>query len=509
MTGFTSNIDLAKQYYADLNFDTIPLLLGSKQAEVANWQNQSSFSLWQGVNADCNLAIRCGGKAKLAVIDCDEKEKPGTFDNVQRYLEGLGYLPSDYTVVQTASVIGKHIYITLTESFDGSFTNLSPEFGAGEFRYGKGAYVVAPPSVVVNPYSLISGDFRHLPKLKTNEIEGIANLVEKKERIENGPISRFGWRLLRGDVNSIKRYRSRSEADQALLSSLVNTGFEFDDIFRLFKSNPTSGKFHELQSRNPRNAATYLRTSFYKAKQWTSTNISNGRKRAYQARHWANTNRWSGRTGVTDNAVFLAHVEIAERCGKLSYGASCRELAELANTSHMTAAKATKRLRAQGFLQLEVKAVATYSNIYRLTKYSVGSSSVISSESKAVFTHDVFCYHGLGKSGAVIWAALKEASMTVKELIEITGKTRPTIKKRLDIMQNGIVDFRTGAIIAMVTEREGRWHAMEEIDLDYIAELLNVCGVGDERKRRHDVQREMRGLGLELLGRDMHKRVMI
>ena len=157
MTGFAANTDSARHYYAELGFDTIPLPPNSKQAVIGAWQSRSSNDMWSTTPRDFNVGIRCGGRANLAVIDCDEKEQLGTFENAQAMLTGFGYLPNEYPVVQTDSGIGRHIYITMAEPIQGNYNHLSPEMGAGEFRFGTGAYVVAPPSIVDNPYELIAG----------------------------------------------------------------------------------------------------------------------------------------------------------------------------------------------------------------------------------------------------------------------------------------------------------------------------------------------------------------
>ena len=42
--------------------------------------------MWNDVLKDFNIGIRCGGKKKLAVIDCDEKKKAGTIENARNWL---------------------------------------------------------------------------------------------------------------------------------------------------------------------------------------------------------------------------------------------------------------------------------------------------------------------------------------------------------------------------------------------------------------------------------------
>ena len=190
MTGFVPSITAAPQYYADLGIDTLPLPPGSKQAGVRAWQNRSPLELWQSAPKDSNIAIRCGGHANLAVIDCDDKEIRGTYKNVSRYLAGLGLSEGNYPTVRTASGNGKHIYLKLKETPQGNYKHLSGNFGAGEFRYGSGAYVLAPPSIVNQQYELLHGDFSSLPVINVKDLLPIikGNILGNKIDKENKKI---------------------------------------------------------------------------------------------------------------------------------------------------------------------------------------------------------------------------------------------------------------------------------------------------------------------------------
>ena len=90
MADFVTDLITAKQYYAEIRFDTLPLMPGTKQASVKTWQGRPSFELWCNSESEYNIGIRCGGKSQIAVIDCDDKERPGTAENTFSYLFGLG-----------------------------------------------------------------------------------------------------------------------------------------------------------------------------------------------------------------------------------------------------------------------------------------------------------------------------------------------------------------------------------------------------------------------------------
>ena len=152
----------ALEEYTLLGFDTIPLKPDSKMPRCNAWQSRNPHRMWRDVSGAVNIGIRGGGESKVAILDCDEKSQPGTYENAKRWLESIGY--SDYPVVQTASGIGRHIYVNFAGGLEGNYCNFTSDFGAGEFRFGPGAFVVAPPSIVdCTSYSLLQGDYQQLP----------------------------------------------------------------------------------------------------------------------------------------------------------------------------------------------------------------------------------------------------------------------------------------------------------------------------------------------------------
>jgi hypothetical protein len=132
--------------YLTLGYSPIPLDPRSKDASIHGWQRRKLDRLWRDAKPDSNLGLRGGGDVRAAFLDCDEKNQLGTFDHAVTWLAGLGV--TDYPIIQTASGIGRQIYVTFSGGLPGEYRKLKSEFGAGEFRYGQGAYVCAPPSVV-------------------------------------------------------------------------------------------------------------------------------------------------------------------------------------------------------------------------------------------------------------------------------------------------------------------------------------------------------------------------
>jgi hypothetical protein len=158
--------------YTELGFDAIPLIPGEKNPLPAGWQRRAIHRLRQDVPTGVNIGLRGGGPVQAAFIDCDDKTRPGTFGTAQSWLAGLVYMPGDYLVVMSASGVGRHIYATFAGGLPGSVRTLAKDFGAGEFRYGPGGFVAAPPSVVSRggQYQLIAGDFRQMPRLNLKDV---------------------------------------------------------------------------------------------------------------------------------------------------------------------------------------------------------------------------------------------------------------------------------------------------------------------------------------------------
>jgi hypothetical protein len=495
--------------YSELDFDTLPLIAGSKKPYVRAWQSCLSYRLWQSVPQDANIGIRGGGLANVAFIDCDEKEHPGTFETVTAWLAGLGYRGDNYPVVQTASCKGRHVYVTFSGGLSGDWRVLSHEIGAGEFRFGPGSYVVAPPSIIKDggAYTLLSGDFSTLPRLA---LDDILPIIQNKEIVtECKPtISRRASAMLRGEHN--KMFQSRSHFDESLIATLINSGHAFENVLELFENNPTSGKYQEIKKAKGNKAALhYLSKSYSEARQWTQAHESKARQIAQSAIIWAESNPWPGRTGAVDQLVYLAHARIAYKAGRLTYAAACRDLAELAGIGKTTATRSTWRLNNLGLIISDRKAVADLANVYQLGQLDVmGHSPSTPNVRKCptMLNHDVFRHRGLGKSAGEVYVVLREHSATADELAGITGRHIETIKRVLDRMAK-LSDPLTGEYLPMVASDDpqgksgGKTYHSLPVDLDRIAHLIGTAGMGERQRKEHVRERQLHAFSL-LKGRE-------
>jgi len=444
------------------------LIGGGKLPYARAWQKRLPVRLWQNVPQDANIGIRSGGLAGVAFIDCDN---PKAFETVTNHLAGLGYCGDSYPVVRTPKKDGRHIYITLTGVLSGEARDLSKEVGDGEFRYGAGAFVVAPPSVITEgSYQLISGDFQIRPTLEVKDILPI--LGNRETTIESKPtLSRKALALLHG--RGIDNYPSRSEAEQSLLASMANVNLTFGDVLDYFNRYPCAGKYADLKAKNAKNAERWLSKSYTEAMQWTKTHESKARQLAKSAIEWAEAKAWQGRTGAIDQLIYLAHANISYKAGRLIYTADCRTLAEQAGISHTAATNSTWRLCKSGLLIPDKKAVADNANNYQLGNLDKPLHSLSTSivrKCKGLSNHDVFRYGGLGKSAGQIWAALQDNPASIDELAEITGRHTKTIARAIDRMSK-LVDPLTGEYLPMVASDDGEIFHSLPVDLDRIAHV--------------------------------------
>lgn len=491
MGGF---VDTARAMYDELGFDTLPVIGGGKKPIARAWQSRLPYRLWQNAPQSANIGIRGGGLASVAFIDCDEAQ---TFENVTNWLAGLGIRGDSYPVVQTASGEGRHVYITLAGVLSGDARDLSNEIGGGEFRYGAGAFVVAPPSAINDggKYSLISGEFSIRPTL---EVKDVLPILGNRETVtERKPtLSRKAIALLHG--RNIENYSSRSEAEQSLIASMVNAGFSFVEVLDLFNRHPGAGKYAELKSRNARNAERWLLKSYNEAAQWAKTHESKARRVAKSAIVWAESRAWQGRTGAVDQLIYLAHANIAYRAGRFIYGAGRRDLAELTGINQITATNATKRLIKSGLIVFDTPHSIDCATLYRLGNLNILNHSLSTSIVRKwlSMSHDVFRHGGLGKSAGQVWQVLQEHPASIDELAESTGRHVKTIERAIDRMRK-LADPLTGEYLPMVASDDDEIYHPLPVDLDRIAHAVGTAGAGERQRKEHAKQRRIHARDLE------------
>lgn len=486
--------------FTALGYDAIPLHPGSKLPVCAGYPTLSPAVQWATAPDGANIGLRGGGELGAAFVDCDDKNAPGTAATVRRLLSGKGLDPDgSYPAVLTVSG-GSHFYVRAGVHLLGHYRNLRRELGAGELRYGPAAFVVAPGSVVDGrAYELVQGDLRQVPALDLADLRDLADGIELASPVATAPnVPRLAQRLLLGET--AERYHSRSEAEQAIVNSLVNAGHDFGSILLLFMRHPAAGKFAELRQHNEHDAIRWLRRSYDAALRFTARETT-GRARGRAAQAWALSRPWPGRTGSTDRAVYLAHAEIARRAGVLAYAAPVRTLAELAGVSCPTAMAANARLTDAGLVRHDRASAGTFAALYTLTDDAREKMRSFTTSSQGgceevvkgcTFSDDAFRFFGLGKAACEVLAVLhRTPGLTAGELAALTGRHVVTVRRALARMAE-IVDSATGEVLRLVAKDGHGWRALDDVDLVAVARAVGTLGAGKRQRERHDKERRDR-----------------
>jgi hypothetical protein len=477
---------------------TVPLRAGDK-APLSRWKQVPTAKQWaKAEGKSVNLGVLPDGN--VIAVDCDT---PETTRTVGARLSALGLeLPSTATPSG-----GRHFWLKASDvPTEITWRELASDVGKGELR-ARDCYLTEPKSYVDGvPYRFVKGgpeSIQALPVVEWRDLTWLlpstaAGLLPVPLLRPNPKLSTSTLERLKG--NGLGHYKSRSEADQAILASLINSGFAFERVVELFKKYPAGGKFRELYRANKEAAVEWLKHSYEAAYEWASTHTSCGKQRAIAARTWANAFAWTGRTGAVDKLVFLAYVSVANRSGKVTFGASSREIAELAGVNNDTAHVATKRLIRRGGMLAQVEASTgwrspTFELSPTIPKDVEGTGSCESQHQG----HDVFRTRGgLGKSSELVWEALQAGPLSVADLVTRSGRFRTTVTHWLKRMAH-IVDPATGEILSLVEQVGAKWHVAKEADLDRAAKALGTSGAGAAQKAKHARERAAHAKGLKLV----------
>ena len=501
--------------YLDFGYQPIPLKPASKLPLVTGWQVKPTVQQWYNAPQDVNIGLRAGdGKAFL---DIDEEDHPGTFENVTHWLDGLGYHPGDYPVVQSASGTGRHVYVTFTGRMLGSRRNFVSQFGTGDFRYDYGAFVAAPPSIVDNStYTLISGDLIHRPQISLADLRALVNVEDDHALADKHPavMSPKAQAIASGnaEIGPDKRYKSRSEAAGALVLSMIDSGYEYADILLTFNTRPCAGKYTELKKKNSANAERWL-TSVYRDMLKYSHHESRVRRQLAELRSLAERAPWQW---ASDKNILIAHLAIAYNAGKTIYNASVRDLALPAGVSKMTASRSNHRLQKRELVTVEkehggllaTKYVLNMDKVlHTLSTLSVGICNELSTEQveptfkgERIATHNAFRngQNRLGQRAGQVYELLftHPDGMTEQQLTEATGAHIKTIRRALDNLEN-VYDRKERDELPMANQRDGKWYAVEQ-DLNLIAAVYNTYTAREEQEERYEQERRDHRKSLEL-----------
>ncbi len=219
---------------------------------------------------------------------------------------------------------------------------------------------------------------------------------------------------------------------------------------------------------------------------------------------------WPGRTGRTERALVLAHLDVAERLGRIDYDLSEREAAERANVARSTVQMRNADAVRHGWIEAmqpgsrpDQKAgwwrlrgdnlsphlqgaggpgTPVESDTTTPLPVSVGPSThklygpTLSSGAKA----DAFSYGGLGRAAEVVYHHLLSGDLTCADLAGRVGSTTRTVQRAVKrLRDHGLAEQAPS----------GRWRALTR-EWAAVAGEQGVLGVGERRKRRHARERD-------------------
>jgi hypothetical protein len=496
--------------FTTAGYDVIPLNPLRKLPLAKNWTRVPTVSQWRNVKIDgVNIGLRAGNGR--AFIDCDDKNALGTSQNVFAWLAGLGYERGTYPIVETPSG-GHHIYVQNTASLLGSKRNFTSAFGAGEYRFDYGAFVATYPSYINHPkdgvgdYKLIEGDILRLPVLDIKDIATIVPINGDETRKNSSlKMSRLALAICAGV--KLEKYKSDSEAEAALILSLINSGYDYENIKHVFNANPCMGHYQKKHAdKSSKDGERWLYMTYQNMLAYASTESPVRRKIS----EWIAQAQASAYSKVTDKNLLIAHLQTAYKAGRFEYQAGVRDLSLLAGVGRDTVSNGTRRIARTGLLSVVEIGKGMAATTYKLNEDKVGHSHTLTvlrecpTLSRGISKHDAFRNGGgryakgrLGKRAGDIYELLFSKPLTIAEIQEKSGcKSVKTVKRSLDKLRT-VKDRATGEIIEMVSSDGERWRS-NLVDLELIAAIVGTYGATGKQRELYQSERKEHAKSLEL-----------
>jgi len=297
------------------------------------------------------------------------------------------------------------------------------------------------------------------------------------------------------------RYPSGSEMTQAVVMAHVNVGSTVEKCLEdLLDPNNEGGE----EARSQRNPQKYIAHCWENAQEWAAQHpLVSTRPKTPAAlatiRDAVEMYPWKGQAGQTNWAVLNAHLQIAERVGRIRYNASVRDLAQLAGVSSTeTVTMANRRLRKRGWLTSfhrtgvgkaalwelripnDLRSVHTSLSEHETYGRNGGKESLIRPEDRQLQSHDIWRRSGgLGKGAARIYIALWEPR-SMEDLAQALDPMKPrSVSRYLRLLAKYGLAVRNGDLWQRGT-----------VTLDEAVKGMRVAGAGQRQKRRFDLDRQ-------------------
>ena len=297
---------------------------------------------------------------------------------------------------------------------------------------------------------------------------------------------------------------SRSEAGFQVATWLVNLGYP-DDVIAAILFDKRFG----ISRRGRRKGLKWVAEEVGRARHKAKPKDPAVGELILKVCAWMEGQQWTGQA-LTDYLVLLSHLQIVLSTGKIRYGASVRELAELSGFGKNAVSPSNRRLVERGVLmKVRPGKYDGKSTIWTLRRpsinhtssYPAGTTCYRGSNNNStsllptiypmclnvpfqVISHDVWHRNGLGKAALSVWIELhKYQDSSTFELAEKLGYSIRQL--------GGLLRLLEKHQFARVDSR-GYWAAVNVSwnHLNNVANTLSVAGATLHRSSRHEIERQ-------------------
>ena len=194
--------------------------------------------------------------------------------------------------------------------------------------------------------------------------------------------------------------------------------------------------------------------------------------------------RWTDPSASTRTKSYLAHITVATKAGRLTYTASMRQLAELANVHRDVVRRRNAELRTQGLLRSVEPARGGRATTWTLTRRQRAEvDPVVASLSRTPTgstLHPAFRF-GTGLDGR-LWNTLEpDEPSTTRQLADHLGVRVQTIRRKLNALASHDLTRR---------DDDGAWRQTGNTALlDEIAERTGMADRSRRQRERHKAER--------------------
>lgn len=486
----SSDLSISMLQWRSAGFNVLPLPANSKRCRLDNWQVADVNELWRDVGTDFNIAVRFGGSTRnVAVADGDS---PRSVAHIADALRGLG---AAFLCTTTATAGHVHFWLNVTGTPEGAYRKLSAEVGAGELRYGSGAYVVVPASRIDGRAYRFVHDMdtpltiAGLRSVRYADLARVLLPVERPQPQERPALPRDAG-LVRGKLpldvlvmldtladaprgQQVGKYASRSEGEFAVVLSCINYGWTLDEVRELFDCHHPG---HYADYRTPRAKERYLALTFSRAMAvYAGTPVRQELATAIASV----PSCWPGRGGGLEQSTYRALLQVAYTANALTFGASERQLSELAGASRVGVHNALDRLQRAGLVERTGLDADWHTSLWVVNLGGVNKLPFLHSCATVDGLYASELWTAMGRSSGMLYGLLDAKSgAKVAFLAEKSGKCKNTVKTALAKLER----------YGLAQRGDAGWTRGSR-DVQDVARELDCAGRAARRRERHDAER--------------------